>query len=153
PPVSRHDSVLHSFPTRRSSDLIRGGIVAFIAMAYIVVLNPLILGGSEDVAGNALDFAQLTAVTGLVAGAITILFGVVARLPFALAAGLGMNSFLAVSVVGEVTWPEAMGLTVINGIIIVVLGATGIRTAIFNAVPHALKVAITVGIGLFIAFI
>src|SRR5699024_1870640 len=55
--------------------------------------------------------------------------------------------------VQDVTWPEAMGLTILNGIIIVVLGATGIRTAIFNAVPHALKVAITVGIGLFIAFI
>ena len=132
---------------------IRGGLVAFVAMAYIVVLNPLILGGSEDVAGGSLDFAQLTAVTGLVAGVITILFGVVARLPFALAAGLGMNSFLAVSVVQEVTWADAMGLVVINGVIIVILGATGIRTAIFNAVPHALKVAITVGIGLFIAFI
>jgi AGZA family xanthine/uracil permease-like MFS transporter len=132
---------------------IRGGIVAFVAMAYIVVLNPLILGGSEDIAGGALDFAQLTAVTGLTAGLITILFGVVARLPFGLAAGLGMNSFLAVSVVQEVTWAAAMGLVVINGIIIVLLGATGIRTAIFNAVPHALKIAITVGIGLFIAFI
>lgn len=142
--------------TSRGSSIrqeIRGGIVAFVAMAYIVVLNPLILGGSEDVAGGSLDFAQLTAVTGLIAGVITILFGVVAKLPFALAAGLGMNSFLAVSVVQEVTWAEAMGLVVINGIIIVVLGATGIRTAIFNAVPHALKVAITVGIGLFIAFI
>ena len=142
--------------TSRGSSIkqeIRGGIVAFVAMAYIVVLNPLILGGSQDVEGGSLDFAQLTAVTGLIAGVITILFGVVARLPFALAAGLGMNSFLAVSVVQEVTWVEAMGLVVINGVIIVVLGATGIRTAIFNAVPHALKVAITVGIGLFIAFI
>ncbi len=132
---------------------LRGGIVAFVAMAYIVVLNPLILGGSTDVEGNSLDFAQLTAVTGLVAGVTTILFGVVARLPFALAAGLGMNSFLAVAVVQEVTWPEAMGLVIINGVIIVVLGATGIRTAIFHAVPAQLKVAITVGIGLFIAFI
>src|SRR5699024_11642878 len=96
--------------TARGSSIrqeIRGGIVACIARAYIVVLTPLILGGSEDVVGTSLDFAQLTAVTGLVAGVITILFGVVARLPFALAAGLGMNSFLAVSVVGEVTWPEA----------------------------------------------
>lgn len=132
---------------------VRGGIVAFVAMAYIVVLNPLILGGTSDVAGNSLEFAQLTAVTGLVAGTITILFGVVARLPFALAAGLGMNSFLAVAVVQDVSWPEAMGLVMINGVIIVLLGATGIRTAIFHAVPQELKVAITVGIGLFIAFI
>ncbi|RAD03663.1 NCS2 family permease, partial [Burkholderia multivorans] len=70
--------------TQRGSSVrqeIRGGIVAFVAMAYIVVLNPLILGGSADVTGGTLDFAQLTAVTGLVAGLITILFGVVARLP------------------------------------------------------------------------
>lgn len=132
---------------------IRGGVVAFVTMAYIVVLNPLILGGSPDVSGARLDIAQLTAATGLAAGLTTILFGVVARLPFGLAAGLGINSFLAVSVVQDVTWPEAMGLVVINGVIIVILGATGIRTAIFNAVPHALKVAIAVGIGLFIAFI
>jgi AGZA family xanthine/uracil permease-like MFS transporter len=132
---------------------VRGGIVTFVTMAYIVILNPLILGGTEDVAGNALQTAQIGAATGLTAGVMTILFGVFARLPFALAAGLGINSFLAVSVVGQVTWPEAMGLVVINGLLIVLFGATGIRTAIFNAVPAPLKAAITVGIGLFIAFI
>lgn len=132
---------------------IRGGIVTFVTMAYIVILNPLILGGVDDVTGNALQGAQIGAATGLTAGVMTILFGLIARLPFALAAGLGINSFLAVSVVGQVTWPEAMGLVVINGILIVLFGATGIRTAIFNAVPAPLKAAITVGIGLFIAFI
>ncbi|MDQ0728002.1 NCS2 family permease [Microbacterium sp. W4I20] len=132
---------------------IRGGIVTFVTMAYIVILNPLILGGVNDVEGNALQAAQIGAATGLTAGVMTILFGLIARLPFALAAGLGINSFLAVSVVGQVTWPEAMGLVVINGILIVLFGATGIRTAIFNAVPAPLKAAITVGIGLFIAFI
>src|SRR5699024_5895584 len=70
---------------------IRGGIVSFRAMAYIVALNPLTLGGSADVEGGNPDFAQLTAVTGLVARVITTLYGVVARIPFALAAGLGMN--------------------------------------------------------------
>ncbi|WP_396652715.1 NCS2 family permease [Microbacterium sp. AK031] len=142
--------------TQRGSTVareVRGGVVTFVTMAYIVILNPLILGGVEDVAGNALQSAQIGAATGLTAGVMTILFGVVARLPFALAAGLGINSFLAVAVVGQVTWPEAMGLVVINGLLIVLFGATGIRTAIFNAVPHALKAAITVGIGLFIAFI
>ena len=84
---------------------------------------------------------------------MTILFGLVARLPFAFAAGLGINSFLAVSVVGQVTWPEAMGLVLINGLIIVLLAATGLRRLIFDAVPIQLKIAITVGIGLFIAFI
>ncbi|QTX05088.1 NCS2 family permease [Agromyces archimandritae] len=142
--------------TKRGSTFgaeVRGGIVTFVAMAYIVILNPIILSGSEDVAGNTLAFPQVAATTALTAAVMTILFGVVARLPFAFAAGLGINSFLAVSVVGEVTWPEAMGLVVINGLIIVLLAATGLRRMIFNAVPLQLKLAITVGIGLFIAFI
>ena len=91
--------------------------------------------------------------TSLAAGVMTILFGVVARLPFAFAAGLGINSFLASSVVGSLTWPEAMGLVVINGLIIVALAATGLRKLIFDAVPMPLKLAITAGIGLFILFI
>ena len=84
---------------------------------------------------------------------MTVLFGLVARLPFAFAAGLGINSFLATTVVGSLTWPEAMGLVVINGIIIVILAATGLRTLIFDAVPMQLKLAITAGIGAFILFI
>ncbi|WP_394551540.1 NCS2 family permease [Agromyces sp. MMS24-JH15] len=142
--------------TERGSTLtgeIRGGVVTFVTMAYIVILNPIILSSGTDVAGNTLDFLQLSAVTGLTAGVMTILFGLVARLPFAFAAGLGINSFLAVSVVGQVTWPEAMGLVVVNGLVIVLLAATGLRRLIFNAVPIQLKLAITVGIGLFIAFI
>ncbi|MDE0547471.1 NCS2 family permease [Microbacterium sp. C7(2022)] len=132
---------------------VRGGVVTFVAMAYIVVLNPIILSGGVDVDGNTLEFTQVAAVTALTAGAMTILFSLIARLPFAFAAGLGINSFLAVSVVGQVTWPEAMGLVVVNGLLIVLLAATGLRTLIFNAVPIELKTAITVGIGLFIAFI
>ncbi|MDQ0895628.1 NCS2 family permease [Agromyces ramosus] len=132
---------------------VRGGIVTFVTMAYIVILNPIILSSGVDVDGDQLGFAQVSAVTGLTAGVMTILFGLVARLPFAFAAGLGINSFLAVSVVGQVTWPEAMGLVLINGLIIVLLAATGLRRLIFDAVPIQLKLAITVGIGLFIAFI
>lgn len=132
---------------------VRGGVVTFVTMAYIVILNPIILSGSADVAGNELGFGPVAAVTALTAGAMTILFGLVTRLPFAFAAGLGINSFLAVSVVGQVTWPEAMGLVVLNGLVIVLLAATGLRRLIFDAVPMALKTAITVGIGLFIAFI
>ena len=148
--------------TERGSTLareFRGGLVTFFTMAYIVILNPLILGGFSadnaptDVAGGWLSAAQVGAVTGLTAGVMTILFGLIANLPFGLAAGLGINSFLAVSVIQEVTWAEAMGLVVINGILIVLFGVTGARTAIFRAVPKELKAAITVGIGLFIAFI
>ncbi|WP_442784470.1 NCS2 family permease [Cryobacterium sp. CAN_C3] len=137
----------------------RGGVVTFVTMAYIVILNPLILGGfsadqaAVDVEGGWLPNEQVAAVTALTAGVMTILFGVIARLPYGFAAGLGINSFLAVSVVGQVTWAEAMGLVVINGLIIVLLASTGLRELIFNAIPRPLKIAITVGIGLFIAFI
>ncbi|MGV0774482.1 NCS2 family permease [Mycolicibacterium elephantis] len=132
---------------------VRGGLVTFIAMAYIIVLNPSILGGTDDVAGNSLEFEQVSAVTALAAGVMTILFGVVARLPFGFAAGLGINSFVATTLVGSLTWAEAMGLVVVNGVIIVVLAATGLRRLVFDAVPMPLKLAITAGIGLFILFI
>jgi len=148
--------------TQRGSSIpreVRGGLVSFVTMAYIVILNPLILGGfsadqaAKDVNGGWLENAQVAAATGLVAGVMTIAMGIIANLPFGIAAGLGINSFLAVSVVHQVTWAEAMGLVVINGVIIVILALTGIRTMIFTAVPAQLKAAITVGIGLFIAFI
>ena len=132
---------------------IRGGLVTFVTMAYIVILNPIILTSGVDVEGNTLSFPAVSAVTALTAGVMTILFGIVSRLPFGFAAGLGINAFLAFSVVGQVTWPEAMALVVINGVLIVLLAATGLRRMIFDAVPVELKLAITVGIGLFIAFI
>ncbi|UPG69412.1 NCS2 family permease [Gordonia hongkongensis] len=137
----------------------RGGLVTFFTMAYIVVLNPIIIGGipggdkNTDVLGDVLPLAQVAAVTALVAGVMSILFGLVANYPFAIAAGLGINSLLAVSIAPQVTWPEAMGLVVVDGIIIVLLAVTGFRTAVFNAVPPELKAAIAAGIGLFIAFI
>lgn len=81
--------------------------------------------------GNKLEFEQVSATTSLAAGVMTILFGVVARLPFAFAAGLGLNSFVARTLVGSLTWIEAMGLVVINGLIIVALAATGLRRLIF----------------------
>ncbi|MEO3758927.1 NCS2 family permease [Mycobacterium sp. B14F4] len=132
---------------------LRGGLVTFIAMAYIIVLNPIILSGADDVTGTSLDFEQVSAVTSLAAGVMTILFGAIARLPFAFAAGLGINSFVATTLVGSLTWAEAMGLVVINGLIIVILAATGLRRLVFDAVPMQLKLAITAGIGLFILFI
>ncbi|MGK2886795.1 MAG: NCS2 family permease [Rhodococcus sp. (in: high G+C Gram-positive bacteria)] len=140
---------------------VRGGVVTFVAMAYIVVLNPLILGSfsaddaaaKTDVLGNILPVAQVAAVTALVAGFMSILFGIVANYPFGIAAGLGINTLLAVSIAPQVTWPEAMGLVVIDGISIVLLAVTGFRTAVFNAIPMELKAAIAAGIGAFIAFI
>lgn len=139
----------------------RGGVVTFVTMAYIIVLNPLILGSfsagdasaKRDVVGNILSVPQVAAVTALVAGVMTILFGLIVNYPFALAAGLGINTLVAVTIAPQMTWPEAMGLVVINGLVVLLLVLTGVRTAVFNAVPAELKAAIAVGIGLFICFI
>lgn len=143
------------------SQELRGGLVTFMAMAYIIVLNPLILGSVSptdpaakvDAVGGILPIPQVAAVTALVAGVMTILFGVIANYPFAIATGLGINTLLAVTIAPMMSWPEAMGLVVIDGVIIVLLAVTGFRTAVFNAVPPELKVAIAVGIGAFIALI
>lgn len=138
---------------------IRGGVVTFFTMAYIVALNPLIIGLAKDGdgkflgGGDAPNLALVAAATALVAGVLSILMGVVANFPLALATGLGLNTFVAVAIASKMTWADAMGLVVLEGLIITVLVLTGFRTAVFRAVPTQLKIAISVGIGLFIALI
>ena len=138
---------------------VRGGVVTFFTMAYIVALNPLIIGLAKDGdgkylgGGDAPNLALIAAATALVAGVLSILMGVVANFPLALATGLGLNTFVAVGIASKMTWADAMGLVVLEGIIITVLVLTGFRTAVFRAVPTQLKIAISVGIGLFIALI
>ena len=138
---------------------VRGGFVTFFTMAYIVALNPLILGFVKDGdgkflgGGDAPNLPLIAAATALVAGVLTILMGVVGNFPLALATGLGLNSFVAYGIATKMTWADAMGLVVLEGLIITVLVLTGFRTAVFKAVPQQLKYAISVGIGLFIALI
>ena len=139
---------------------IRGGVVTFFTMAYIVALNPLILGNVKDQNGEFLggsttgaNYAAIAAMTALMAGLLTILMGTVANFPLALATGLGLNTFVAVGIAAKMTWADAMGLVVLEGIIITILVLTGFRTAVFKAVPQQLKIAISVGIGLFITLI
>jgi adenine/guanine/hypoxanthine permease len=132
---------------------IRGGLATFFTMAYIVVLNPLILGGGVDAVGGSLPIAALAAGTAFVAGLMTLLMGVVARFPLALAAGLGVNALVAYEIAPEMTWADAMGLVVIEGVLITILVLTGLRTLVFRAVPTQLKTAIGVGIGLFLMII
>ena len=140
---------------------IRGGIVTFFTMAYIVVLNPLIIGTAKDMNGNCIGggtdivkaIAMVTAATALLAGLLTILMGVIGRFPIAVAAGLGINGFVAFTLAPQMTWADAMGLVVIEGILILLLVITGFRSAVFRAVPEQLKYAIGVGIGLFITVI
>ena len=133
----------------------RGGLAAFFAMSYIVVLNPLIIGTGADASERILGIAPVAAVTALVAGVMTILMGVIAKQPFAMAAGLGVNALLAstIATTPNLTWADIMGLVVLAGLIMTVLVLTGFRTAVFEAVPESLKTAIMVGIGFFISFI
>jgi AGZA family xanthine/uracil permease-like MFS transporter len=162
PPEQRIGTVDRFFKiTERGSTVgteIRGGLVTFFTMAYIIVLNPIILGNVPDGTGAKLaggDVGEIAAVTALVAGVMTILMGVFANFPLALAAGLGLNAVVAYSIatIPNMTWADAMGIIVLEGLIILVLVLTGFREAVFKAVPHEIKVAISVGIGLFIAFI
>jgi AGZA family xanthine/uracil permease-like MFS transporter len=135
---------------------VRGGVVTFLTMAYIIVLNPIILLQGKDIDGNLLangNFAAIAAATALAAGVLTILMGVVANYPLALATGLGLNAFVTFSIASQMTWADAMGLVVMEGLIILVLVLTGFREAVFHAVPAQLKIAISVGIGLFITLI
>ncbi|MFE2955512.1 NCS2 family permease [Nocardia tengchongensis] len=132
---------------------IRGGITTFVAMAYVILLVPLILGGVADAHGDKLSIAQLTTTTAFSAGLTTVLMGLVGNVPLALAAGLGLVPVVAYQAAPHMTWPQAMGLVVLMGIVIVILAATGLRTMIINAIPLAMKNAIGVGIGMFIAMI
>ncbi|GEK21497.1 NCS2 family permease [Cellulomonas xylanilytica] len=150
--------------TERGSTIgteIRGGLVTFFTMSYIIVLNPLIIGtvrsgdGQFLGGGDTPNLAAVAATTALVAGVLTILMGVVANFPLALAAGLGLNAVVAYSIASlpDMSWQDAMGIVVLEGLIILLLVLTGFRAAVFRAVPVEIKTAISVGIGLFIAFI
>ncbi|MEV0583905.1 NCS2 family permease [Nonomuraea sp. NPDC050310] len=150
--------------TERGSTIsreVRGGLATFFTMAYIVVLNSFILGGMADkdkqflgdVVTSGAQFPMIAAATAFVAGVLTIVMGLVGRAPFAVAAGLGLNAFVAFGIAPNMSWEDAMGLVVLEGLIIAVLVLTGFRTAVFHAIPPALKTAISVGIGLFIALI
>ena len=138
---------------------VRGGLVTYLTMVYIVVLNPLILGFTQDINGKFLgggdgpNLAAIAAATALIAGILTILMGAVANFPLALATGLGINAFVARIAANYMTWEQVMGLVVLEGIIITIAVLTGFRVAIFKAIPTQLKLAISVGIGLFIALI
>lgn len=132
---------------------VRGGITTFVAMAYIILLNPIILRSARDVTGAHLSIPQLTTMTALSAAIATILMGLVGNAPLALAAGLGINAVVAFQAAPRMTWPQAMGLVVLEGVVIVILAVTGLREMIMNSIPLALKHAIAVGIGCFIALI
>src|SRR5699024_8972952 len=123
--------------------------------ALPVCRNPPILRTGADVNGDVLGTSRVAAVTAFAAGVMTILFGAWAKYPFGIAAGLGINTLVAVTFVANegLTWAEAMGLVVIDGLIIVALAVSGFRSAVFEAIPPSLKAAMAVGIGLFVSII
>jgi AGZA family xanthine/uracil permease-like MFS transporter len=131
------------------------GVATWLTMAYILFVNPSILGAVADRAGTTLAFPEVLTVTALVAGVMTLAMGIYANYPFAIAAGLGLNAFVTFTLVATLglTWPEAMGVIAIEGIVISVLVLTGFREAVLNAIPMDLKRAIGIGIGLFLAII
>src|SRR5512133_3838988 len=144
--------------TARGSSIpteVRGGAATFLTMAYILFVNPQILGSVAAPGGVKLPFDQLLTVTALVAAVATLAMGIYGRYPFALASGLGINAFVAFSLVGadRLSWPDAMGVIVAEGLVITALVLVGFREAVINAIPHDLKLAIGIGIGLFITII
>jgi AGZA family xanthine/uracil permease-like MFS transporter len=136
---------------------VRAGVATFMVMAYIIFVNPIVLGfvGVPGLEGRGLPFAATLTVTCLTAGLLSIAMGLVTNYPFALAPGMGLNAVVAFELVASrgLTWPEAMTVVLLEGLVILVLVLTRFREAMMDAVPMALKRAISVGIGLFIAFI
>jgi len=127
------------------------GLTTFLTAAYIVFVNPNIL------ANTGMDKGALITVTCIVAGLSSILMGLWANAPIMMAPGMGLNAFFAFSLVlgsgGKVSWQEALGVVFISGVIFLILTFLGVREKIVKAIPPSLRIATSVGIGLFIAFI
>jgi AGZA family xanthine/uracil permease-like MFS transporter len=128
---------------------LQAGLTTFAAMAYILAVNPLIL------ANTGMDKGALVTVTALTAAIASAIMALLTNYPLALAPGMGINAFFTFTIVigRGVPWTEALGMVFVNGVIFLVLTLTGVREKIIAAIPHALKIAVTCGIGLFLAFI
>ncbi|HKZ04192.1 MAG TPA: NCS2 family permease [Methylomirabilota bacterium] len=135
----------------------RAGVTTFMVMAYIIFVNPAILSfaGVPGLEGQGAPFAAAQAATCLVAGVMTIVMGLATNYPLAVASGMGLNAVVAFQLIAglKLPWEAAMGVIFLEGLVITALVLTGFREAIMNAIPLALKQAISVGIGLFILFI
>ena len=128
---------------------LQAGLTTFAAMAYILAVNPAIL------ANTGMDKGALVTVTALTAAIATMIMALLTNYPIALAPGMGINAFFTFTIVlgRGVPWSEALGMVFVNGVIFLLLSVTGVREKIIAAIPHSLKIAVTCGIGLFIAFI
>ena len=127
------------------------GLTTFMTMAYIIFVNPAILGTE----GTGLPISGVFFATCVAAAAVSIAMGVFANFPLALASGLGLNAIVAFTLILDMglSWQQAMAVVVLEGVLVTILVLTNLREAVLNAIPMSLKFAIAVGIGLFIAFI
>ncbi|MBI4278603.1 MAG: NCS2 family permease, partial [Armatimonadetes bacterium] len=134
---------------------VRAGVTTFMVMAYIIFVNPSIIGAVADSSGNKLPFPASLTVTCLTAGLLTLAMGLFTKYPFAMAPGMGLNAVVTYQLVASMrlTWPQAMTVIFLEGLVITVLVLTRFREAVMDAIPVSLKRSISVGIGLFIAFI
>ncbi|MBR2732716.1 MAG: NCS2 family permease, partial [Selenomonadaceae bacterium] len=128
---------------------ITAGITTFMTMAYILAVNPIILGAA------GMDTGAIFTATALASAFATFLMAFLANMPFVLSAGMGLNAYFAYTVVIGMgyTWQQALAAIFVEGVIFIFLSLVNIREAIFNAIPPSLKIAVSVGIGLFISFI
>jgi AGZA family xanthine/uracil permease-like MFS transporter len=139
-------------PSPRSvSTEIIGGVTTFVTMAYIIVVNPAIL----STPGTGMSFSGALTATCLVAGAMTLLMGLYAKLPFAVAPGMGLNAFFAFTIVLQhgVPWPTALGMVFWAGVLFLAVSVTPLRERIATAIPPSLRAAAAGGIGLLLTFI
>ena len=127
------------------------GVTTFMTMAYILAVNPAMLGPD----GAGMDSGAVFTATALASAAASFLMAFLANLPFVLSAGMGLNAYFAYTVCGSMgySWEVALTAVFVEGIIFILLSLTRVREALFNAIPATLKIAVAVGIGLFITFI
>jgi AGZA family xanthine/uracil permease-like MFS transporter len=130
---------------------IAGGLTTFFTMSYIVVVNPAILASP----GTGMPFSGVLTATVLVASSMTLLMGLYAKLPFAVAPGMGLNAFFAYTLViqGKVAWPTALGVIFWAGVLFLAVSATPLRERVATAIPRPLRVAAGAGIGLLLTFL
>src|ERR1051326_2658091 len=127
------------------------GITTFFTMAYIVVVNPMILSTE----GTGLSFSGVLTATVVVCFVMTLLMGVYARLPFAVAPGMGINAFFTYTIIlgRGVPWPAALGIIFWAGVFFLLISITPIRESIAKAIPAEIRIAAAAGIGIFLTFI
>jgi len=147
---------LSYFRVRERNTTVRREIVAglttFMTMAYIIFVNPAILSSGG---ATGIPFEAAVVATCLGAGVMSIAMGLISNTPFALASGMGINAVITFTIILGLglSWQQAMGIVVIEGILVLIMVITKLRMILMNAIPMGLKYAIGVGIGLFIAFI